>query len=285
MKSFSNSFLVLWQVDIFFGCLILTYCSTKTFIIMENHFSNVPIWVSISFIFIFPITIYFIARTIKQGAINAQISDNQSNKIFLGVIMFFSLYLIYVSVMAFTGLLSVNTLPPKVLVFTALPLIIFFFGFIFNKLIYWKILDGIPLQSLVRLHIFRFVGVYFLLVTYFNALPAYFAILAGLGDMATALGAIFIAKAVEENKSWIRKATLVWNIFGFLDIGSVIISAILTTKYSIEHPESQSIIEMAKFPFVWIPAFAPAVIIFIHISIFNKLKRGEGGDGLEFVLK
>lgn len=128
-------------------------------------------------------------------------------------------------------------------------------------------------------------GVYFLLVTYFNALPAHFAILAGLGDMATAFGAIFIAKAVEENKLWSRKATLVWNVFGFWDIALVIISAILTTKYSIEHPESQGIIEMAKFPFVWIPAFAPAVIIFIHISIFNKLKRGEGGDGLEFVLK
>ncbi len=40
-----------------------------------------------------------------------------------------------------------------------------------------------------------------------------------------------------------------------------------------QHPESQSIVEMAKFPFVWIPAFAPAIIIFMHIAIFKKLKR------------
>ena len=158
------------------------------------------------------------------------------------------------------------------MLFTAFPLLIFFFGFIFNKPVYWKILAGIPLQSLVRLHTFRFVGIYFLLATYYNALPAYFAILAGLGDMGTALGAIFIAKAVEENKSWSRKATLIWNIFGFWDIVSVIVSAFLTTRYSIQHPESLSIVEIAKFLFVWIPAFAPVIIIFMHIAIFKKLK-------------
>jgi hypothetical protein len=240
---------------------------------MENYLSIVPPWVSVSFCLVFPITIYLIAKTIKQGAVQAQIPDNQANKLFKGVIVFFVLYLTYVSGLAFTGLLSENSLPPKVLIFTALPLMIFFFGFIFNKPIYWKILDGIPLQSLVRLHIFRFVGVYFLIATYFNTLPTHFAILAGLGDMATALGAVFIAKSIEENKSWSRKATLVWNIFGFWDIISVIISAILTTRYSIQHPESQSIVEITKFPFVWIPAFAPVVIVFMHIAIFKKLKR------------
>ena len=240
---------------------------------MENYLSNVPTWVSISFSFIFPVTIYLIAKTIKLGAINAQVSDKQANKLFWGVILFFAVYLIYVSILAFTGILNVNTLPPRVLVFTALPLIIFFFGFIFNKPIYWKILDGIPLHSLVRLHIFRFVGVYFLIIMYFGALPAHFAIVAGVGDMATAFGAIFMAKAVEENKSWSRKGTLIWNIFGLWDIASVIISAVFTTRYFIQHPESQSIIEMVKFPFVWIPAFAPAVIVFMHISIFKKLKQ------------
>jgi hypothetical protein len=240
---------------------------------MEKYLSNVPMWVSVSFSFVFPITIYFIAKTIKQGAINAQMPDSHANKLFRGVILFFTLYLIYVSAMSLTGVLSENTLPPKVLLFTALPLMIFFFGFIFNKPIYWKILDGIPLQSLVRLHTFRFVGVYFLLVTYYNALPAHFAILAGLGDIATAFGAIFIAKAIEVNKSWSSKATLFWNVFGFWDIVSVIVSAILTTRYLIQHPESQSIVEITKLPFVWIPAFAPAVIIFMHIAIFKKLKR------------
>ncbi len=240
---------------------------------MEKNLSNVPMWVSVSFSFVFPITIYFIAKTIKQGAVKAQMTDIHANKLFKNVLSFFISYLIYVSAMSLSGLLSENSLPPRVLLFTALPLMIFFFGFIFNKPIYWKIMDAIPLQSLVRIHAFRLVGVYFLLSTYYNALPAYFAILAGLGDIATAFGAIFIAKAIEKNKFWSKKATFFWNIFGFWDILSVIASAILTTKYSIQHPENQSIIEITKLPFVWIPAFAPAVIIFMHITIFKKLKR------------
>jgi hypothetical protein len=69
---------------------------------MENYLSNVPAWVSISFSFVFPITIYFIAKTVKQGAVNAQIADNQANKLFWGVVLFFTLYLIYVSGLAFT---------------------------------------------------------------------------------------------------------------------------------------------------------------------------------------
>jgi hypothetical protein len=240
---------------------------------MENYLSNVPTWVSISFCFIFPITIYFIAQIIKQGALNTQMSEIKANRLFWSVLVFFTIYLTYVSVITFMGLLSKNTLPPRVLIFTALPLLLFLFIFIFNKPIYWKILDGIPLQSLVRVHSFRFVGVYFLLAAYYNALPAHFAILAGLGDIATAVGAIFIAKAIANNKSWSRKATLIWNIFGFWDIVSVVVSAILTTRNSIQNPESQSIIEISKFPYVWIPAFAPVVIIFMHIAIFKKLKR------------
>lgn len=207
---------------------------------MENYISNVPTWVSISFSFIFPITIYFIAKTVEQGGINAQMLDNQPNKLFWGIILFFIFYLTYVSILALFGILSKNTLPPKVLIFTALPLIIFFFGFIFNRPVYWKILDAIPLQSLVRLHIFRFVGVYFLISNYYKALPAHFATLAGLGDIATAFGAIFIAKVIKENEIWSRKATLIWNIFGFWDIVSVVISAILTTRYSIQHSERTS---------------------------------------------
>lgn len=34
---------------------------------------------------------------------------------------------------------------------------------------------------------------------------------------------------------------------------------------------SQGIEQFGTFPFSWIPAFAPATIIFLHILIFKKL--------------
>lgn len=239
---------------------------------MENYFSNVPTWVSLLFLPTFPITIYFIAQIIKRGAIDAELPQKQVSHIQLGIGGFFTIYLTYTFILSITGLLSENTLPPRVLLFTAFPLLIFLFGFILNKPVYGKILDKIPLASLIKIHIFRFVGVFFLISAYYEALPAQFALLAGIGDILTAIGAIFVSKWVNEKKAWSKKATFIWNIFGLWDIVSVIISAILTTKNSLEN-HTQSVAEITKIPFVWIPAFAPAVIIFLHISVFKKLKR------------
>jgi hypothetical protein len=239
---------------------------------MENYFSNVPTWVSLLFLPTFPITIYFITRIIKRASIQAQLSVPLTHNIQWGIWLFFGVYLSYTFLLSVTGVLSVNVLPPRIFLFTVIPLLIFLFGFVFNRPLYWKILDNIPLQSLVRIHIFRFVGVFFLITAYYEALPPSFALLAGFGDILTAIGALFVSKWISENKSWSRKATFVWNIFGLWDIVSVMISAIIITRSSIEN-NTQPIIEMTKIPFVWIPAFAPAVIIFLHIAVFKKLKR------------
>jgi uncharacterized membrane protein (DUF485 family) len=239
---------------------------------MENQFSNVPLWVSLLFAPTFPITIYFITEIIKKGSIQAQLSENQANKIQTGIWMFFTLYFSYTLLLSYSGFLGVNVLPPRVFIFIVIPFMIFLFGFVYGKPLYWKILDSIPLVSLVKIHIFRFVGTFFLIAAYYKALPQNFALLAGFGDILTAVGAFFVSKWIVENKPWHKKATLIWNIFGFWDIVSVIISVLITTKNSIE-TNSQSVIEITKIPFVLIPAFAPAVIIFLHISIFKKLKR------------
>jgi hypothetical protein len=239
---------------------------------MENQFSNVPLWVSILFAPTFPITIYFISEIIKKGSLEAQLSEFQSNKIQKSIWLFFALYFTYAIVLSLSGVLSVNTLPPRIFLLTVIPFMIFLFGFIYGKPLYWKILDNISLATLVRIHIFRLVGTFFLITAYYEALPQNFALLAGFGDILTAVGAIFVSRWITEKKSWHKQATLIWNIFGFWDIVSVIISALITTKNSIE-TNAQSVTEITKVPFVLIPAFAPAVIIFLHISVFKKLKR------------
>lgn len=245
---------------------------TKLLITMENYFSNLPAWVSLLFIPTFPITIYAISQIIKRGGIDAGLSQKQVKNIQYGIWGFFTIYLIYTFILSITGFLSENTLPPRVLLFTTIPLLIFLFGFIFNKPLYWRILDKIPLESLIRIHLFRFVGLFFIIGAYYKTLPAHFAIIAGFGDITTAIGAVFVSRWVIEQKFWRRKAIIIWNILGLADIISVIISAIHTTKTSIEN-HTEGIVEMARFPFIWIPAFAPAVIIFLHISVFKKLKR------------
>ncbi|MFZ1632832.1 MAG: hypothetical protein WAT43_03100 [Chitinophagales bacterium] len=184
------------------------------------------------------------------------------------------LYYLYVALMSYTGIFQVNTLPPKILWFTAIPLAIFYFMFVFRTKIFWRVLENVQLSALVRLHTFRFVGIFFILGWQFGILPKSFALIGGLGDIFVALTAIFVARMIDKKAPNFKKITLVWNIIGFWDIISVLASAVIVTKQAIE-TNTTGILEMTKFPFALIPSFAPATIIFLHICIFKKLKMKD----------
>ncbi len=239
---------------------------------MENFISLLPAWVSVLFILSFLSAMYLIANEIKYAAIDARLPKNKPNKLFWGIIIFFGFYLGYASIMSLTGFFSGNSFPPKALLFTTVPFMIFMFTVILNKPLYWKVIDNMPLEKMVGVHIIRLIGVFFLLTAYYKVLPNHYALMAGIGDISTAIGSIFVSRWIVQKKSWSKKATIIWNIFGLLDIIAVIISTILTSRFSIDN-NTQGITEIAKFPLIWIPAFAPVVIIFMHIAIFKKLKR------------
>ncbi len=212
-----------------------------------------------------------IANLVKQGALNSNLGNEKNKSLPRNVIVFFTTYYLYVTIMSFTGVFQVNTLPPRILVFTGIPLTLFYFIFVFRTKLFWKILENVKLSSLVKIHVFRLVGVFFIVSWYYNILPKSFALIGGIGDIFAAITAIFVANLIEKKSKNYKKITLIWNIIGFWDIVSVITSAIYITKQAIDS-NSQGILEMTKFPFCLIPAFAPATIIFLHICIFKKLK-------------
>jgi hypothetical protein len=125
---------------------------------------------------------------------------------------------------------------------------------------------------LIRFHIIRFVGLFFFITYHYNALPKYFAISAGIGDVLAAITAIFVAKLAEQKYKNYKPIVIAWNVFGLLDILNVIVSGLVTTKLSID-TGSQSLANIGAFPFCLIPAFAPATIIFVHLAIFKKLRK------------
>ncbi|MBP8033016.1 MAG: hypothetical protein KAZ71_00380 [Bacteroidia bacterium] len=233
--------------------------------------NSVPQWISALIVISFFIPIFMIANIIKQGALKANLENDKIKTIPRNVIIFFITYYLYVTIMSFTGIFQVNTLPPKILIFTGIPLTLFYFVFVFRTKLFWEILENVKLSSLVKIHVFRLVGIFFIVGWYYGILPKSFALIGGIGDLFAAVTAIFVAKLIEKKSKNYKTITLIWNIIGFWDIVSVITSAIYITKQAIES-NSQGILEMTKFPFCLIPAFAPATIIFIHICIFKKLK-------------
>lgn len=241
---------------------------------MDIFLNSLPIWVSILFLISIIIPVFMLANIVKQGAAQIPLDSNYKTKAKIlprALLFFFGFYYLYVLLMSYTGLFQVNTLPPRVLLFTAIPLTLFYFLFVFRTKLYWLILENVKLSSLVRIHIFRLVGIFFIIGWYYGILPESFAFIAGLGDIFVALTAIIVAKLIDQKTNNYKKITLIWNILGFWDIVSVIVSAVYITKQAIDS-NSLGILEMSKFPFCLIPALAPATIIFLHISIFKKLK-------------
>lgn len=239
---------------------------------MDIFTTSVPLWVSISLLLCLIVPVILIKNLVKQGMTKLNLAEYPSTKILpSSVLIFYSLYYLYVLIMSLTGIFQVNSIPPRVLIYTAIPLILFYFLVVFRSKIYWKILENLNLSSLVRFHIFRLVGVFFIIGWFYDVLPKSFAFIAGLGDIFVAVTAIFVAKLIDQKSKNYKKITLIWNIIGFWDIVSVIVSAVYTTKLAMES-NTLGLLEMSKFPFCLIPAFAPATIIFLHISIFKKLK-------------
>ena len=240
---------------------------------MANYISNAPLWVIILFVASFLYSIAFIAKPAKQAALNAGMTPGKSRNIQLGVFGFYVLYLAYVSILAVKGVFYINPVPPKVMVFGAIPLTIILFVIIGNTGLFKKLLRSIKLESLIAIHVFRLLGVFFIIIYFYHLLPADLAFSAGMGDIITAIFAWPVAKWVSQGKPWSIKAVYAWNIFGILDIVTLLAIVGITINKSIISGANGDLQEMTLFPFSWFPAFAPATILFLHTAIFRKLQQ------------
>lgn len=226
---------------------------------------DIPVYISIAFLVAICIPVYLIARLAKKYAKPAR-----SASLFYGILVFHLVYLTVVGFASVNGVFSEDALPPKIIQLTTVPLLLFLMGFIFNTGFYKGLLKAIPLDQLISLHKFRLIGSFFIILMLMQQLPPVFALIAGLGDIITALSSFWISKLIRKSEKHAARLAIIWNSFGLLDILVTSTTAVILTKISIE-TGALGVDVLATFPFCFIPAFAPATIIFLHISIFRKL--------------
>lgn len=226
----------------------------------------VPQWISILFLIVIPIPVFLIAQLARKGSH----PFGKGSKTYYTVLLFYFIYFAYVTIACLNGVFDKVSLPPTILKFTMMPLLVFLLLVVFNLGLYKRILSNLELPDLVGIHIFRLIGSFFLILGFYKALPSTIALIAGLGDVITALSSIYVVRALKANKPFARKLTFAWNTFGFLDIIATSATAFILTKISIE-TGAQGVDALGVFPFCFIPAFAPATILFLHISIYKKL--------------
>jgi len=226
----------------------------------------VPSWVSIFFLIAIPLPFILILDLVRKGA-----KETHQPFVFASVFAFYVLYLFYIGFASFMGWFNKAYFPPKVILYTTIPYALLLFFVVANIEGFKKIFQIVSLQSLVKLHIFRMIGVFFILFAFYNVLPKTFALIAGIGDIVIAITSIYVAKAIETHKKFAKTLTIAWNIFGAIDILFTAIAANVLTKFSID-TGVMGVDTLAKFPFCIIPAFAPPTILFLHWLISKKLK-------------
>lgn len=127
--------------------------------------------------------------------------------------------------------------------------------------------DQASVRGLVGVHLSRFVGVYFLLLAHSGSLAPGFAIPAGWGDFAVALGALALLLRCNPRVAAERRYFMAWNIFGMLDILLVVANA---ARLGVSNPISMQ--PLLRLPLCLLPTFLVPVIIVSHVLLFRRLR-------------
>lgn len=140
---------------------------------------------------------------------------------------------------------------------------------------------GIPLTTLVGVHVGRLLGVAFLLLYSAGRMPFTFAHSAGWGDIATGVLAIPVVWAIRRRAAGWRWITAAWNALGMADLLAAVTLGVGSApgslvRFNFEAPGSGAIV---SFPWVLIPAFFVPLFLLTHIAIFANLAASRHAAG------
>ncbi len=171
------------------------------------------------------------------------------------------------------GLFDVPGQPPILLgVFFVLPILLFSTSYMVSTR-FRAFSNSMSLWLIVGAHLWRYVGLGFLIAFLLGRLPAEFAIPEGLGDVAAAVFALPLARALRRNEP-VRGYFVLWNIFGLGDLLSAITVGVLYSQGPLGILRTGvSTALMTTFPVNVIPAFFVPLFILLHVLAL--LRRNE----------
>jgi hypothetical protein len=138
--------------------------------------------------------------------------------------------------------------------------------------------DTIPLTWLVGSHLWRFVGLGFVVGAVTGALPAGFGYPEGIADVVAAAGALVLVLLMRRgaaSRGWL----LAWNAFGFVDLVSALTMGLLFSESALGvlHTATSNTTLMVTFPVSLIPTFFVPLFLLIHLLIFRRLAGRPAG--------
>ena len=106
-----------------------------------------------------------------------------------------------------------------------------------------------------------------------HRLPAEFALLAGVGDIAVGSAALIAAVSVPAITVLRRRIVFTWNLVGLFDMLMVFVTAQRLILFG-EDPDA--LVELTRFPLLVVPTFIVPTVLITHFVIFAHLWHTRG---------
>jgi hypothetical protein len=137
-----------------------------------------------------------------------------------------------------------------------------------------RLVSAIPLHWLVAAQVYRVGGGIFLVLWADGRLPWQFALPAGIGDVATGIGAVVVAAQLAQNAIGARRATYVWCLFGIADLVVAITMGAMTSPGPAQLLASDAPnLLISAYPLVMVPTFAVPLALMLHGLVLLRLRR------------
>jgi len=127
--------------------------------------------------------------------------------------------------------------------------------------------DTLSLRALVGLHVVRFVGAVFLLLSARGLLSPVFAMRAGWGDVVAAAAALGLIAVGPPSGALRRGLYLTWNVFGVLDL----LVAVGTATMVVLRGDVPGMDPILRFPLILVPTFFVPLLFASHVVVFRRL--------------
>jgi hypothetical protein len=134
-------------------------------------------------------------------------------------------------------------------------------------------LRELSVPTLIAIQTFRVVGALFLVASWSQrALPAAFALPAGLGDVAIGLLAPFVSAAVSRRAPRHRARAIAWNVAGLADLVAAVFLGVTHTDSPLGIFATQPTTDaLARYPFSLITTFLVPIAIILHVIALRQL--------------
>jgi hypothetical protein len=127
--------------------------------------------------------------------------------------------------------------------------------------------------SLIRLHLWRFEGIVFLILMMQGQVPALWALPAGIGDILVAATAPWVARRVDTARG--RRRAIIWNLLGMADLIVAVGLGIMTNPGPAQVFHTSPTAEMlTRFPLALVPTFLVPLAFTLHVISLSQLIGG-----------